>query len=353
MELKEKLKNLPASPGVYLLKDSSGQIIYVGKSKKLKNRVSSYFQHSKNRIGKVEKLVKHMKDFDFILTDTEFEALMLECKLIKEIQPMYNRMMKATKAYNYIVFRWQKGIYHMEIANEIEKDDIHYYFGPFTSKGTVEKAINAIKAFYQIDCSETIPRNSPCLNFSIGKCVGICFDPVAQEMYQQIIHRLISLFKKNDTRIIEEMSAKMNEASSNFEFERAAEIRDTITKVNRILQTETVVNFMKGNHPIVALEYLDDFRIKLFLIRRNEIMFRQIYKVKHLDIQDMKRKICTSLTRTNQHIGTLEKEEIDEAYIIYRYLNSNDCEYVVIEDEWVGSTESGCLENVLKRILPI
>lgn len=149
------------------------------------------------------------------------------------------------------------------------------------------------------------------------------------------------------------MSAKMNEASSNFEFERAAEIRDTITKVNRILQTETVVNFMKGNHPIVALEYLDDFRIKLFLIRRNEIMFRQIYKVKHLDIQDMKRKICTSLTRTNQHIGTLEKEEIDEAYIIYRYLNSNDCEYVVIEDEWVGSTESGCLENVLKRILPI
>lgn len=348
------MKNLPASPGVYLLKDSSGQIIYVGKSKKLKNRVASYFQHSKNRIGKVEKLVKHMKDFDFILTDTEFEALMLECKLIKEIQPMYNRMMKATKAYNYIVFRWQNGIYHMEIANELEKDDIYYYFGPFTSKGTVENAIKGIKAFYKIDCSQTIPSNSPCLNYSIGKCIGICFGRVAQETYQQIIHHLISLFEKNDTRIIEEMSAKMMEASSNFEFERAGEIRDTISKINTILQTETVVSFMKENHLILAVEYLDDYRIKLFFIRRNEILYRQIYEVNHyhFDIKEVKRKI-KSLSLTNQHINTLEKEEIDEAYIIYKYLNSDNCKYAVIEDEWIGSTECDYLEIALREILPI
>lgn len=330
------------------MKDSSGQIIYVGKSKKLKNRVSSYFQHSKNRIGKVEKLVKHIKDFDYLLTDTEFEALMLECKLIKEIQPMYNKMMKATKAYHYIVFRWKKGIYHMEIANEIDRDDIHYYFGPFTGKGTVENAIKGIKAFYKIDCPQTTRSNSPCLNYTIGKCMGICFDSIAQETYQQIIHRLISIFKKSDTRIIEEMSAKMIEAASNAEFERAAEIRDTITKINAILQTETVVNFIQKNDLILAVEHIDNIRIKLFLIRRNEIMYRQIYDVNHLDIHDVKRKIA-SLSITNQHFGTLEKEEIDEAYIIYHYLNSNNCKYIVISDEWIGSTECDYLEGFFEN----
>jgi len=351
LELKEKIKNLPASPGVYLMKDSSGQIIYVGKSKRLKNRVSSYFQHSKNRVGKVEKLVNHIKDFDYLLTDTEFEALMLECKLIKEIQPMYNRMMKATKAYNYIVFRWKKGIYHMEIANEIDRDDIHYYFGPFISKGTVENALKGIQAFYKMDCSQSIPNNSPCLNYSIGKCMGICFDPVATETYQQIVHRLLSLFKKSDYRIIEEMSAKMIEASSNFEFERAAEIRDTVAKINAILQTETVVNFMKENHPILAVEYLDDYRIKLFFIRRNEILYRQIYEVNHLNILEVKREISISLTGTNPQIGTLEKGEIDEAFIIYKYLNSDTCKYEVISDEWLGSTESTLFEMAFERLL--
>lgn len=351
MELKEKIKNLPASPGVYLMKDSSGQIIYVGKSKTLKNRVSSYFQHSKNRIGKVEKLVKHIKDFDFIVTDTEFEALMLECKLIKEILPMYNRMMKATKAYNYIVFRWQKGSYHMEIVNELDKDDIHYYFGPFTSKRTVENAIKGIKAFYKIDCSKTTRSNSPCLNYSLGKCIGICFNPIAEVTYQQIIHRLISLFKKKDTRILAEMSAEMVEASNDFEFEKAAEIRDTIAKIKTILQTETVINFMMDNHLFIAVEPLDHDRIKLFLIRRNKILYQQIFKANHCDIQAVKRIVCTYLPSTNLPVGTLEKTEIDEAYIIYNYLNSGNCQYVVVEGEWQGNRECGNLENNLRKIL--
>ncbi|MDU1846341.1 UvrB/UvrC motif-containing protein [Niallia alba] len=334
MELKEKIKNLPTSPGVYLMKDSSGHIIYVGKSKKLKNRVSSYFQHSKNRLGKVEKLVKHIKDFDFILTDTEFEALMLECKLIKEIQPMYNRMMKTTKAYNYIVFRWKKGIYHMEIANEMDKDDVHYYFGPFTSKGTVENVINGIKAFYKMDCSQEKWSQSPCLNYSIGKCMGICFDPIAKEAHQQIIHRLIALFNKKSNSVLEEMSTKMIEASSNVEFEKAAEIRDTIAKIKAILQTETVIHFMKKNQLIIAAEYLDDFRIKVFFIRRNEIIDREIYIANNVDRQDVVRKINSLLSMEIQHISTLEKEEMDEAYIIYKYLNSGDCKYTIISQEW-------------------
>ncbi|MFP3719273.1 UvrB/UvrC motif-containing protein [Niallia circulans] len=351
MELKEKIKNLPASPGVYLMKDSSGQIIYVGKSKTLKNRVSSYFQHSKNRIGKIEKLVKHIKDFDFIVTDTEFEALMLECKLIKEIQPMYNRMMKATKAYNYIVFRWQKGSYRMEIVNELEKDDIHYYFGPFTSKRTVENAIKGIQSFYKIDCSKTTRSNSPCLNYTIGKCIGICFNPIAEETYQQIIHRLISLLKKKDTIILEEMSAEMSEASSNFDFEKAAEIRDTIAKIKTILQTETVINFMVENL-FLAVEHLDNDRIKLFLIKRNQILYRQIYEANHFDMQVVKRQICTYLSRKNLPVGTLDKAEIDEAYIIYNYLNSGNCRYVVVEAEWQGNRECGNLENSLRKIIP-
>lgn len=144
----------------------------------------------------------------------------------------------------------------------------------------------------------------------------------------------------------------MSEASSNFDFEKAAEIRDTIAKIKTILQTETVINFMVDNRLFLAVEYLDNDRIKLFLIRRNQILYRQIYEANHFDMQAVKRQICTYLSRKNLFIGTLDKAEIDEAYIIYNYLNSGNCQYVVIEGEWQGNTECGNWENSIRKILP-
>lgn len=145
MNTADKAKQLPSSPGVYLMKDSSGSIIYVGKSKNLKNRVQSYFQNSKNHTKKVEKLVHHLKDFDFIVTDTEFEAFLLECKLIKEYRPFYNKMMKNPEWYTYIRIHMEKG---MELSSQMNKNDHYQYFGPYTSKSTAEKALQGLKDFF-------------------------------------------------------------------------------------------------------------------------------------------------------------------------------------------------------------
>ena len=132
MNPKEKAKQLPSSPGVYLMKDSYGSIIYVGKSKNLKNRVSSYFQESSTHSNKVIKLVQHLKDFDIIQTDTEFEAFILECKLIKEIQPLYNRLMKNPQSYTYIRIVMDRSSQRIELANRMNEDDGNLYFGPYT-----------------------------------------------------------------------------------------------------------------------------------------------------------------------------------------------------------------------------
>src|SRR5690606_14021615 len=142
MNLKAKAKKLPSSPGVYLWKDSSGSIIYVGKSKNLKNRVQSYLQDSKNHSKKVEKLVSHLRDFDYILTDTEFEAFMLECKLIKEIRPIYNKLMKNPQSYTYISIQADKELPRIELTNQINENASN--FGPYTSKNTAEKVLSGM-----------------------------------------------------------------------------------------------------------------------------------------------------------------------------------------------------------------
>lgn len=144
MDLKEKIKKLPSSPGVYLMKDSLNSVIYVGKSKNLKSRVASYFQNSKSHTPKILKLVKNLRDFDYILTDTEFEAFMLECKLIKQMK------------------------------NEYVKNDGNLYFGPYTSKNTIERGIQGIKECCKIFCSNNFQKASCCLNYSLGLCLGMC-----------------------------------------------------------------------------------------------------------------------------------------------------------------------------------
>src|SRR5690606_2592294 len=141
--------------GVYLMKNSSGDIIYVGKSKSLKNRVSSYFQNSKNHPPKIERLVKTLKDFDYLLTDTEFEAFMLECKLIKKLQPMYNRQMKNISSYTFIEINIDKKDMNIRAVNSPNEKHSTIYFGPYTSRNTVERAIQGIKEFCKIDCNSS------------------------------------------------------------------------------------------------------------------------------------------------------------------------------------------------------
>lgn len=344
MNLLEKAKTLPTTSGVYLMKDSSQQIIYVGKSKNLKNRVSSYFQKSNNHPKKVERMVNHLTNFEYILTDTEFEAFMLECKLIKEIQPMYNRMMKTPKAYTYIVFRWQKGRYQLEVTNSLDSKDIHYFFGPFTGKQTVEKAVNSLKEYYKLNCTNPLQENSPCLNYSLNLCIGICFSSVAKTEYDEILNNLISLFKGTDQFVLEEMQKSMEKSAISFEFEKAAKIRDTLELLHTLIKKESVINFTKENHNIIAGEWLDESSIKIFFIKGKDLLFQEMYNRSLLSsksfINKLKKNVYAYFSEKENTLIDVEKEEIDQAQIVYRYLKSNNSHYILLPQKVLNKHDS-------------
>ncbi|MDP4162875.1 MAG: GIY-YIG nuclease family protein, partial [Bacillota bacterium] len=209
MFLKEKVRTLPSTPGVYLMKDSEDRIIYVGKAKNLKRRVQSYFQQSSAHPQKIKKMVCNLKNFDYILTDTEFEAFMLECQLIKEIKPLFNKKMKSPHAYVYIVIHTDEELHRIEITKNPIKNDGKQCFGPFVSRQTVQKAILAIQEYNQILCSSPANKNSACLNYSLNLCIGMCLGGSAVEKHNAIIKNVIALLKGNDTKLIEDMEQKM------------------------------------------------------------------------------------------------------------------------------------------------
>lgn len=351
MDLKEKAKNLPLTPGVYLMKNSSGDIIYVGKSKSLKNRVSSYFQNSKNHPPKIERLVKTLKDFDYILTDTEFEAFMLECKLIQSLQPLYNRQMKNTSSYIYVGISTDKKYLGIKIVTTPSEKHSTIHFGPYTSKNTVERAIQGIKEFCQIDCNRSGKKNAPCLNYSLGLCIGMCSGGKATKEYLKIINRIIDLFNGTDVSILEEMEQKMVHASNNFDFETAAKYRDYISAIKTLLNKEKVIEFTEENKNILIIEKLDNSMVKVFLIKGNKVLFKEKYASNDKLFTNIKTSILNYFKYSEFSITTkISKEDIDEAQIIYSYLKSNNCNYVIIPEEWLDSNNESHIEDAISSL---
>jgi excinuclease ABC subunit C len=349
MNLSDKAKKLPSSPGVYLMKDSLGGIIYVGKSKNLRSRVQSYFQNQKNHSRKVEKLVHHLKDFDTISTDTEFEAFMLECKLIKEIQPLYNKLMKTPQAYAYIRIDKEQRI---TVTNEINENESNLFFGPYTSSKLAEKAIQGLKEFYKIDCNHPVQKNTPCLNHSLGLCIGMCFESSAKELYKQIINKIICLLKGNDIVVLEQMKQQMLLASENFEFEKATKIRDTIDSIQSLLKKEKVIEFTKANRNIVIIEPVQERVRKLFLVKGNKVLFSGVAELDEQLGEWIKEKIMTYFNRkTNSLLTYIKKEDIDEAQIIYSYLKSNSCQYLIIPEKWLSAKQHHRIDTALNKLL--
>jgi excinuclease ABC subunit C len=353
--LKEKARNLPLSPGVYLMKDSLGEIIYVGKSKSLKNRVGSYFQNSKNRAPKIEKLVKNLKDFDFILTDTEFEAFILECKLIKKIKPMYNSLMKNPLSYTYIEIKINELYPKIEVSSEYEENRTNLYFGPYTSKNSVERTIVGIKEFYKINCSNTSKKNSACLNYSLGLCIGMCLGDSVKQEYQNIINKIIGLLNGSDKSILKEMEEKMLIASEKFDFEAAAKYRDYIEGVTVLLNKEKVIGFAEKNKNIVMIEYLNSHLIKLFLLKGNKILFSEKYDIENSGWEKISNLVKTNILAkfdldTTYSSMEVNKEDLDEAQIIYSYLKSSNCSYIAIPDDWLHINNNTELDDAIKKL---
>ncbi|WP_066391201.1 GIY-YIG nuclease family protein [Neobacillus mesonae] len=353
MFLKEKVQALPLSPGVYLMKDANGSVIYVGKAKNLKRRVQSYFQNSQAHSKKVEKLRQNIKDFDVILTDTEFEAFMLECRLIHEIKPFFNRQMKNPQLYAFINVHMEDNYPRIEVSNGpcANKDCLR--FGPFKNRNTVEMAVVGLKEFCKILCSSSSKTHSPCLNYSLGLCMGICLGDSAAGQYKMMINKIIALLTGEDLEILEGMKQKMLHAAENFEFETAAKYRNFLEAIHSLLYKEKVIEFTEENKTIVMVEFLTDRSFKLFLIKRSKILFGQKYELGNVEelIPTIKVHLKDRLTADDPSLpNTVSKEEIDEAQIIYSYLESGKCIYREISEKWLVSEET-VLEDVLRELL--
>ncbi len=243
-ELKEKARSLPLKPGVYIMQDKGNQVIYVGKAKALKNRVSQYFQDSASHSEKTRAMVSQIDHFDVIIADTEFEALVLECSLIKRHQPRYNIVLKDDKGYPYI--RLSREEYpRFSLASRPAEDGARY-FGPYASRHNTQAIIDALQAALRLpSCRKQFPRDigkeRPCLNFHMGKCDGYCRGPELKQQHDQAIAQAISLLEGRFLDVQRDLTAEMEQAAEELRFERAAEIRDRLKAIELLTQRQKVV----------------------------------------------------------------------------------------------------------------
>lgn len=254
--LREKAMKLPLTPGVYIMKNKDGEIIYIGKAKKLKNRVSQYFGSQSGHSTKVRKMVEKVCDFDYILTDSEFEALVLECSLIKQNMPKYNILLKDDKGYSYI--KITKGDYGRISACFRKDDENAEYLGPYTGNFSVTNAVEqAAEIFMLPTCNKVFPRDigkgRPCLNFHINRCSGVCQRKISKQDYAENLKQAVEFLKGGSTATVNRLKAEMEEYSDNLEFEKAAKVRDKIKAIERIMSRQKVVVNDSVNEDVFAI----------------------------------------------------------------------------------------------------
>ena len=257
--LKDKANKLPLTPGVYIMKDKEGKIIYIGKAKALKNRVSQYFGSQENHLTKVRRMVENVEDFDYILTDSEFEALVLECSLIKQNMPKYNILLKDSKGFSYIkITKGWRNIYAV-----LQKDDSDAdYLGPYTAGFSVTKAVEQAKKIYKLPtCNKVFPRDigkeRPCLNYHLGICCAPCSGKISLGEYLQNVDGALDFLKYGGNKTIKKLTAQMEEAAENLEFEKAAKIRDTIKSIEKVGNSQKVVFSTYKEQDVFALCAMD------------------------------------------------------------------------------------------------
>lgn len=274
------LKNLPEKPGVYIMKNSLGEIIYVGKAKILKNRVRSYFQNSKNHSEKVKVMVKNISEFEYIVTDSEMEALILECNLIKKHSPRYNIALKDDKFYPFIKITTNDDYPRVFVTRKYAKDGAKY-FGPYTNGTAVYETITLINKIFPIrTCKLIINENGqkvrPCLNYHIKKCVAPCAGYITKEKYGEMINEIMDILNGKDKTIKNSLKNSMEEASMNLEFEKAARYRDKLLAIDAIVEKQKIFKTMEGDEDFINI-YQDekDSCIQIFFSRDGKVTGRE------------------------------------------------------------------------------
>lgn len=283
-DIEEELKKLPAKPGVYLMHDKKDAIIYVGKAISLKNRVRQYFQKSRHVTPKIEKMISQIDHFEYIITDSEVEALVLECNLIKEYSPRYNTMLKDDKGYPYIKATTGEMYPRLLYAHKRGKDKCKY-FGPYTSSGAAKDTLDLARKIYQIrSCRRNLPRDigkgKPCLNYHINQCKAPCQGKVTPEEYMEDFAKAVSLLEGNDTEVLAYLKERMLAASAAMDFEEAARYRDLMKSVEHTSIRQKINASKKEDRDVIALAKAgDEAVVQVFFVREGKLLGREHFHV--------------------------------------------------------------------------
>ena len=348
-DIQEELKKLPGKPGVYIMHDEKDQIIYVGKAISLKNRVRQYFQTSRNKGIKIEQMVTHIRRFEYIVTDSELEALVLECNLIKEHRPKYNTMLMDDKAYPFIKVTTNEAFPRVMLARQMKKDKCRY-FGPYTSSQAVRDTLDLLHKLYHIrTCNRNLPRDigqeRPCLNYHIHQCSAPCQGYISQEEYAKSIGEVLRFLNGNFDGLLKELEGKMNAAADNLEFEKAIEYRELLGSVRKIAQKQKITDASGEDRDVLAAAIEEeDAVVQVFFIRGGRLIGRDHFYLK-ISKGESAASVLDSFIK-QYYAGTpfipselMLQEELEDSALIEEWLSSKRGTKVSLRVPKKGSKE--------------
>ncbi len=345
----EELKKLPSKPGVYIMHDEKDAIIYVGKAVNLHNRVRSYFRKIVGRGPQIDKMVTQIARFEYIITDSELEALVLENKLIKEYSPRYNTMLKDDKTYPYIKVTVGEAYPRVLFSREMKKDRSRY-FGPFTSAAAVKDTIDLMNKLYMLrTCNKSLPKETgkdrPCLNFHIKQCMAPCQGFVSQEEYREQVAQALDFLNGNFSPILKELEGKMQEASENMEFEEAMKYRDLFNSVRQVAQKQKITDSDGEDKDIIALALDEnDAVVQVFFIRDGKLIGREHFYMTHISGNERGQVLLDFVKQF--YAGTpfipkelMLQEEIEDIEVLEKWLSARKGSRVYIRVPKKGTKE--------------
>ena len=348
-DFNEELKKLPAKPGVYIMHDGNDAIIYVGKAINLHNRVRSYFRKNIGRGPQIDKMVTQIARFEYIITDSELEALVLENNLIKEYSPRYNTMLKDDKTYPYIKVTLGDAYPRVMLSREMKKDKSRY-FGPFTSAAAVKDTIDLINKLYMLrTCNRNLPKEAgkdrPCLNYHIKQCMAPCQGSISQEEYREEVGHALDFLSGNFSPVLKELERKMKEASENLEFEEAIKYRDLFNSVKQVSQKQKITDSGGEDKDIIALALDEnDAVVQVFFIRDGKLIGREHFYMTHVS-GNKKEQVLLDFVK-QFYAGTpfipkelMIQEEIEDIEVLEKWLSARKGSRVYIRVPKKGSKE--------------
>lgn len=354
-DFQHQLKILPDKPGVYIMKNSLGEVIYVGKAKILKNRVRQYFQNSKNHSEKVRAMVKNIAEFEYIVTDSEMEALILECNLIKKYSPRYNIALKDDKFYPFIKITTNEDFPRVYVTRNFAKDG-NKYFGPYTNGTAVYEVMGLIKKLFPLrTCKKAIVEGGEptraCLNYHINLCKAPCAGYISKAEYWEMIDEIISILNGTDTSIIKELKVEMEKAAEELEFEKAAKIRDRILAIELIREKQKMFTVKEGDEDFIDL-YTDekDGCAQVFFVREGKVTGREHFMIENISDDPVKEVISSFIASFYGGTAQIPKtiyvpEEIEDQELIEKFLTEKRGSKV-----WIKVPKKGDKKNLLDMV---